>query len=519
MNLRRSLRLLALGLGASSFVNADCNPPTSMTLGNLQVVVNGNVAFKSATGLDQSFFSSDKALGPAQLVGISSVQELVVHYDDPFSTFNDPNSESLVGSAQEEVLVLARDPVEYRTTLEHIGGAGDPLDFGENLIWAQQTFAPGDTWPIVATSGTPPQPNGVTLPDAVHFPFPNKHKTPDVDWRMTQDLFTGSSSTPFAGDAASYGGTIKGLSVIQRGLCSHPEPLQGSLNSIASIPLSANILGMGYDAVLGASSFVDYAPKGGLVVMLYVAATDPVPVPIPPFFQQPTFTRNVTYYFELDDGIVTLSAPTFNIANTAGLDFYAFGGLLDGKLKHDVPNTVKLAALEGAKGSFTGGQAQPIPSGLKSAVNAKGQTVQCDDTTQLRPAACFVGCDDANGIVMSKPNTWVPPFGNVPPESVGDSNNVDPASWHDTSYLSTAYNKTRFAVLASSATYPGMTQCGPTALANAMTENMPLPDGTTDGNKYHNIRCNFYPQYEEATGVAPILITPPCEFGASALVA
>jgi hypothetical protein len=506
-------------VGANGFASMGCidlGSPNPIH-GNLEVRANGKVAFSTASGFAQSFFASDKALGTAPLIAIAP-NMMDVRYSDNFSTYADPTACSEaggsgctpIGSAQEEVVVLARDPIEYRTTLESIiGPSSDPENVGDGLTWAAETFAPGDVWPVVTTGDpvTVPPP-GVTLPDAVRFAYPNAPTNPTTDWPITQSLLTGSSSTPFAGTAASYEGSIKGISVMQRGLCSNvqPIPLQQLTTAISPHDYFA---GLGYDATVGASTFMSYAPKGGIVLTLDANVTEPQPVPIPPFFQTPEFARNVTYFFTLEDGIIAIGAPTVNASNNPGLDFYAIGGVIDGKLNHDVPDTVKLAALEGAPGTFTAGQAQPIPSGAASAPDATGNLVKCSDTTQPRPPGCFMSCDDANGTIMTRPDTWAMVGQNpyLAPEDVGDPNSIDPAKWHDRDYVKSGTSKLTTGIPVAAATYPGMTQCGPIALANVMTEPFPLGDGTVDSDKLHNLRCNFYPRYEEKTLPLPLTTT------------
>ena len=515
--LNRSLVQTLVVVGVNGFASVGCidlGSPNPIH-GNLEVRANGNVAFSTASGFDQSFFASDHALGTAPLIAIAP-NTMVVRYSDNFSTYADPTACSEaggsgcapIGSAQEEIVVLARDPIEYRTKLESIiGPSSDPENVGDGLTWAAETFAPGDVWPVVSTNDpvTVPPP-GVTLPDAVRFAYPNAPSKPTTDWPVTQSMLTGSSSTPFAGTAASFEGSIKGISVMQRGLCSNVQaiPLQQLTTTITP---SAYVAGLGYDATAGASTFLSYAPKGGIVVTL--DATIDAPILGTPFFETPEFARNLTYFFTLEDGIIALSAPTFNASIQDGFDSYAVGDLIDGKLNHDVPDTVKLAALEGARGTFTAGQAQPIPSGVASAPDATGKLVSCTDLTQPRPPGCFVSCDDANGTIMTRAETWAI-SGRTPylsPEDVGDPNSIDPAEWHNRSYVTTGLTKLNLAIPVAAAAYPGMTTCGPTALANAMIEPFPRGDGTVDTDKLHNIRCNFYPQYEEKTIPLPFTTT------------
>ncbi len=522
---RLYVRVLAVAGVLSSWTSAACSGGSSGThQGNLEVIVNGNVAFQSATGFDQSFFSNTNALGPAQVISFSSVPRgnLDVHYTDNFSTFSAPNSVdpldnagAPLGSSQEEVVVVARDPIEYRTTLESIGGPDGAIDVGSYLKWATQTFAPGDIWPIVHEPGIAlsDPPNGITLPNAVHVPFPNATSLPTTDWAMTQDLFTGSATTPFVGAAASFGGTIKGISVIQRGLCSNVQ--QFSASSIGAPSLKFELGGLGLDAVLGFSTFMDFAPKGGVVLMLEALTSLPLPIPFPPFFETPTFDRNVTYFFGLDDGILSLSAPNFNLSTQEGFDIYGLGNVLDGKLRVDLPDTLKLAALEGPAGSLLGGQAQPLPSGAPSAPDATGKAISCatgvplsGGPAQPRPPGCFVACDDADGTIMTRADTWAMSgrFPYIPPENAGDPNAVDPASWHNMDYLRTASASLALSIGVGAAHYPAMTQCGPQNLTNVMIEPLPLDNGNADTSKFHNLRCNFYPQYEEKTVAIPFTV-------------
>jgi hypothetical protein len=501
----RRVRVATLVLSTVLLGNAGCPGCADQGQGNLQVISNGKVAFQNDTGFAQSFFSSDNALGPAQLIPFSS-NDVTVRYHDDFSTFSsDPN----VNGEQEEVVVMARDPREYRSALESISGpSSDALDVGDFLDWSAQTFAPGDTWPVQSNgdSITVP-PAGVTLPRAVRFPYPNAANAPQTDWSMTQDLFTGSTGTDFAGPAASFGGTVKAISVMQRGACSVVNTLQDQLGAVGSaVPLRDNFFFGGYDATLGLSSFVSYAPRGGFVMMLEADAFETLPYP--PFLSNPVFDRNVTYFFGLEDGIFSIGAPTFNIDTQNGFDSYALGNLIDNKLKTDAPDTVKLEALEGPKGKFSGGQAQAIVPNKTVTDKATGKPIDCSDTSGPRSPQCFIPCEGANGVDMNNPWTW------PSPEDVGDPSSIDPPSWHTTDFCNTAAAFLRVGVAAGAAAYPGMSSCGPTGLVNAVTEPMPVGDGTTDDTKFHDIRCNFHPRYVAATTTAagrlPI-VQPVCE--------
>ncbi len=497
-----AVRIGGVMVAAATFCNATCNSPPT---GNLEVLSNGTPAFDSATGFAQSFFSSDNALGPAQEIALSS-SRVVVRYSDSFSTFN---SDPTVNSSQEEVLVLTRDPIEYRHTLESIVGPDPTInhtDPGRFLEWAAQTFAPGDTWPITDTTL---EPKGVMLPNAISFPYPNASTSPQTDWLMTQAMFTGSASTPFVGPAGSFGGTIKGLSVMRRGVCSFEQSITDALSSITDIPLHGDIGIAGYDISGGLASFVSYAPNGGFVVSAQIDGFEPLLPPLPPIPTTFQILVNYTYNYALDDGIFAVEPTqnTYNVSEVSGIA----GGQFFGVLNKTVPDDVKLSALEGKRGSFKGGQAQPIP-----ALFAGGASTVCSDTSKQRPSSCFTLCASSDTVDMTNPGTF------PPEEDLGDPTTIDPPSWHDSAFCGFPAAAIAGITTSAASTYSGMTPTGPTDLSNAVLE--PLNGDTT---KLHNFRCNFHPRYEAGTtsttdplttghpfniGEKPLLTGPPvCE--------
>lgn len=496
-NLTRTLQII----GAVAACAAACVPTQS---GELEILSNGSVAFQSTTGISQSFFSSDLALGPAQDISFDS-SRLVVHYTDNFSTFNADKS---VGSSQEEVIVFARDPNEYRATLESIVGP-DPtingIDPGNFLEWSRQTFAPKDVWPIVQNASEPItlQPDGVMLPFAMGLPYP-VGSSPQTDWQMTRAMFTGSSSTPFAGAAASFNGSIKGITLARHGVCAFEESIGDSLSSLtSSIPKSINVVPAEIDvADLGVGSFVSYQNAGGFVLTSHIDVLERTfegPIPI---FTTASADINSTYWFQLDDGIVTIS-PTSNVYNWGGLDFYGINGMISGMLDNVAVNRVKLSALEGQRGKFTGGQAQPIPVTLPAA------GVDCSDTSKQRPASCFTmctcpsgGCSD--GTDMNNPGSW------PETEDAGDDSRIDPAAWHNKDYCQFSAAALSGLVRAGATGYADMTANGPADLGNTIIEDMP-----GDPSKFHNIRCNFHPRYESGTNVSTDPMTTGNPFGAN----
>jgi len=117
MSVRSKPHVLLLSGGGLWF--AACVPPGgcgNTDVGNLEVLVGDSVVFDSNTGFNDSFLYSNNALAPVPVYSFSA-SRLTVRYSDNFSTFN---SSLTAGSSQEEVLVLARDPLEYRATLESI---------------------------------------------------------------------------------------------------------------------------------------------------------------------------------------------------------------------------------------------------------------------------------------------------------------------------------------------------------------------------------------------------------------
>lgn len=463
-----------------------CSPQPT---GKLKVTSGSNVVFSNDTGLAQSWFSTTHSLGLAGVIPFSA-GSLSVHYADPFSTL----------ASQEEVVVMARDPIEYRTTLESIAGPSpDSLDPGRFLEWSAETFACGDIWPVPNAAPLTFPPNGVTLPFAVSFPFPDQ-ATPQLDWALTQNMFAGGGGAfpcgTFAGAAASFEGSTKGISVMRHGVCSREASIQEKLSTLAgSLPLHFNVLGFGYDvADLGVASFVDFAPKGGFVVTTQVDTSQIFPFPVP-ILVNPGFQRNYTYFFSLDDGIASIDSPTVNISNDSGPDPIGAGGMITGLLNDVMPNRVKLAALEegqpgeGQPGTFAGGQAQPIP---------RGNDPVCSTTTGQRPAFCFTPCENNDTVDMSNPSTW------PAPENAGDRSKVDPPSWHDKQFCRQPVSL--FTAFVSGAGSP--------ALASTLTEPLTLSSGEVDSTKLHNWRCNFYPRYEAPTPAISVTSIDPLTSGA-----
>ncbi len=447
---------------------------------------NGSVAFSSSTGYAQSFFYNDKALGPASLIPFSSAR-LSVRYTDNFSTV----------PMQEEVVVMARDPVEYRRTLESIvGGANpDPLNLGRWLDWARETFAPGDLWPVVPESDPATQPPpGVTLPNAVSIPFPNQAQAPKLEWPLIQNDFTCSCppnqlncssavacSADVAGAAADFGGTIKGISVLRHGLCSQRQAIQGSFSTVRnSVQFHSNNVVWAYDiSDVGLASFVDYAPKGGFVLSTHADLWwTPVIFQV---LEQARFDANLTYLFHLDDGVFSVDPPIVNTWDFAGPDFFNLGhDKVNQALKTKVPQGAKLAALEGPAGTFKGGQAQPVPAPFPPA------GVNCSATNGPRPESCFQHCQSTDSVTMWAAGTY--PDSGSPAEDIGDPNKVDRASWHEADFCANAANNLHLLVLGGGTTYP---VSDPQALADTVTQPF-----NGDPNYYHNVRCNFYPKYE-----------------------
>lgn len=473
---------------------AACEPTPT---GDLSVLSNNSVAFHSSTGFGQSFFSSDNALGPAQDISFDS-SRLIVRYSDNFSTLD----------SQEEVVVFARDPNEYQHTLESIVGP-DPtingIDPGNYLEWARQTFAPGDVWPMVPDPGTPITfpPNGVELPLAVSFPYPNAI-TPQTDWSMSKALFSGATNVDFVGAANSFGGSIKGLSVMRHGVCSFEQSIGGSLSTLASsIPLHGNVFVASYDiSDLGVASFVSYAPGGGLVLSGQIDGQEVMLPPLPPIPTSFSIQANYTYTYGLDDGIfsVNASSNTYDFSEVSGIAAGQFHGVLE----KTIPDNVKLSALEGAKGTFKGGQAQPIPVILAGAMDPK-----CSDTSGPRPSSCFTLCASTDTVDMTNPSTW------PAAEDLGDPTTIDPPSWHDASFCSFPAAALGGAVSSAASTYPGMTANGPSILSSAVVE--PL-DG--DATKLHNFRCNFHPRYEAGTfaSIDPLTTGHPFNVGEKSIM-
>jgi hypothetical protein len=274
---------------------------------------------------------------------------------------------------------------------------------------------------------------------------------------MTQDLFTGASNVPFAGAAASFGGTIKGLSVMRRGVCSHEEAIGDSFSLLSTLVtkeahISAQPFFSADLAALGMSSYVDYSPKGGFVLMTEADGFEVPPPPFPPVLNTFSLDANITYQIELDDDGVAIVDTDVNTWSFDGADYWNVGGLLHFALvEQSLPNAVRLASLEGRPGTFKGGQAQPIPALNPSDVN--GNPVDCSNTDGQRPSACFMPCRSTDSVDMTNDGTWPAP----PQEFTYDPSLVDPPSWHDSGfcgYIATALGP----IVASAATaYPNMT--------------------------------------------------------------
>ena len=461
-------------------------------VGQLEVLANGNVAFANATGFSSSFYSTDKALGTAPLIPFSSAR-LEVRYSDNYSTFN---TDATIGSSQEEVVVYARDPIEYRTTLESIvGPTTDPENPGEWLTWVAQTFAPGDVWPVQETTDmvTVP-PDGVTLPFAVSFPYPDASTSPQTDWLMTQDKFVcppnTTCSTGFAGAAAAFGGSIKGISTFRRGVCSHEENIGDSFTDLTGFIKKYGHIDYGLvegDVTdLGLSSYVDFAPKGGIILTLRAAGDEVAPPPLPPLLNTFAIDANLTYPLSLDDGIAILD-ENVNTWNWDGADYAPYN--IQDRLKYafswEIPQATKLSALEGRSGTFKAGQAQPIP--IPNPVDQSGAPIDCSPSDKQRDERCFFACSSTTNVDMNDPSTW--PDAGLPSIVVPSDIGVDPPSWHEKDFCANIAKTIKGSALDGASAYPVP---DPAKLADKLTENLTPNDST----RFHNFRCNFHPRYE-----------------------
>ncbi len=379
---------------------------------------------------------------------------------------------------------MARDPLEYRATLESIAGpSNNAVDPGRFLEFTAQTWACGDSWPIVPVLSDPVTipPNGSTLPSAVGIPFPDQQQSPQIDWALSKLMFVGNGPKPcgsFSGAAAAFEGTIKGLSVMRHGVCSMEQSLDG-LSGLKMVPPNLMALGLGIDvADFGLSSFVTYAPNGGFIVTGHVDTSELLLPPAPPIPVAASIDRNYTYRFSLDDGIMSIDAPTANISNDSGVDPLSVGSLVNGLLSNVVPNAAKLAVLDGPPGTFIGGLAQPMPAPPPIG----GIPPACTITTGQRPSTCFIPCRNSDNVDMADPSTW------PSPEDANDPNHIDPPSWHDSKFC--GLPAALLGGLAGGATSP---------LGATITEPLPVATGGVDTTKFHNWRCNFHPRYESPT--------------------
>lgn len=259
--------------------------------------------------------------------------------------------------------------------------------------------------------------------------------------------------------------------------------LFGSCASLTTlVPLHNIAGGLGIDvADLGFASFVDYAPKGGFVMSSEYDFSEPLP--FPPGFFNPTVDLNFTYRFVLDDGVASLDT-TVNTETTSGADLYCMQCLLDGVFRFSVPEGAKLGALEGPDGTFKGGQYQP----MTNQADANGNPCTLSDNGPL-PQGCFQPCRPTDTVDMSDPGTW------PAQESLGmllGGGPVDPDNWHDTGFCSFIEAPLRIAIASGTNNYPGNPD--PKVLADTVFE--PL---NGDATKYHNVRCNFHPRYEQGS--------------------
>jgi hypothetical protein len=445
---------------------------------------NLQILFGSQTDFSASISDAPVAFDSSQLVDAPYASipsgEVSLTYHDTFSTF----------ASQTELIVMARDPEEYRTALE----SQVPSSYNNgNSFWETLTSAPNDSYEPTY---------GVTLPYALEIPYPVSLAGSTVSsWPLSTALFTGSSSTPFAGASAADNGSVKGLYLEQRGVCAYDVDLQdkagqgivdqylaASASSIRDqIESGASFLGVTLGVAptrVDAASFLsrdkENVISGGFVTNVTFDVQWSLPV------NNANDSFNYTFVFDLNDGILDVT-PTLNHE----FDYGAFSGTLASKIEESFPstiaNTVYLAALAQ--------QAQPIP-------NINASTDGCTQRGSQRSPECYTACD-----VGMDPNSWPPPL--------DASASVDDSSWHKMDYCRTITNLVASQSHDAAIAY-GLSETDATTVRSQITA--PL---ASDPDSFANVRCNFYPAYEAGTinrpdGGSPAYAVPTCEIVARA---
>lgn len=433
---------------------AACGPQCQPTqFGNLQVLSAsaGNVDFSATVATDEAGFNQDTlALAPFASFNIG----VEVAYTDNFTTSTT--------AAQKEILVMARDPFEYESTLESLASE-------DNCPWIRTTVSPGDP-----NDPNCPQNGGVSLPRALAIPYPidDQHRDFGSITALSQTQFAGSQ--PFTGPPAANDGSTKGLYVYRRGVCSRETNLRNevltqilqqlppSLKDSINEGFPTGIQGDPHTSALSLAAFVRRDNTATLTGGFVMQLAERVPFQSPPFASDAVVARNYTSTFILDNGILSVATEK----NPVGFDTGAFSGSiasgLDDSLPRKLPTGIRVAALKQ--------QAQSIPN-----PNATSDKECLGSTT---PAKCFQPC--AN--VPDDPAQW--------PAALSSSNGDD-STWYDVKYCTNPATIILNPGVSAGAQLQGITD---TRTIGQLQENLTGLDANhTD--RFRNVRCNFYPDY------------------------
>ena len=475
--------MVALAAGA-----AGCPPPGPPAGGDLEVLIGEQVIF------NRSVTSDPVALNAAQLgsAAIFPLPAETIRYNDAFSTTASPTL----------VVTMARDPHEFKATLESIRGARSPGGFVTQIIEpVDQSISPVDNFPTDA----------VSLPDAYVFPYGGGLLRSDLS---VSDYTEGFSSIVQCPPSSSFNGNscypwippfgIQGIYLERLGVCAQDVSIQtqvvNQLTQMVPEGILTKIIGTGgvanEQSDVDVAAFVDSSdtssPYGGFVLLSNTYVQWNVPGATPANVSIP-----YTFRFELSDGILATSPHS----DGDQFDGYAGGQVfsgINGALASTIADTIYLNALSQ--------QAQPIP---KSALTE--QPPECTNGT-THPSSCYIPCNLPDGF-------------NAPPDLSPGS--TDDTSWHYVQVCTGGFAglgclmtpqqcigdtcqyqcQRAVSVLEAGAT----TGAGKAGITNGtqISNIAALFDArrTSANNVYENVRCNYHPTYvSDGTPVCEVVV-------------
>lgn len=439
--------------------------------GNLEVREFGqSVTFQALVGTGDQGYNADNL---SSSVTHSYLRDDEVDYSDGFDTSTT--------EAQREILVMARDPVEYQTTLESINSE-------RNTAWLDNTVGPNEAPdPNRTVNGAVSLPWGLAIP----YPIDNAHRDFGSETPLSREQFTGSASTPLAdlaGINTTAEGSPQGIYVYHHGVCAAAIDLRSQVlqTILATGPASirdgindgiyTGLQGDPHIEAFNLAAFVETGPIdtlfGGFIMQLGVR----MPWQSPPFVNAAVIARNYTFSFVLDNGILSATSEKNAGGYDTGFASNTIATSLDKKLPATIPAGIKRAALEQ--------QAQPIPT--------LQQPAECSSDADLKPAYCYQTCSN-----VDDPGQW--------PKAL-EADDADDSAWYKKEYCQ-AYAGF---ILGTGVTIGAEAYGIPSGDVPGLRDQLIGDDG--NGN-FRNVRCNFHPKYvapdQSVYGGRP---QPVCEF-------